>query len=74
MFWPDGSNYKGDWEMGVKHGFGEMTLENGKVLRGIFSNDVLVGPIKKDSEKPIKLKMPKGPLKVDTASDPIGFK
>jgi hypothetical protein len=74
MFWPDGSNYRGDWEMGVKHGFGEITLANGKVLIGIFNNDVFVGPVKDDSVKPKKLKIPKGPVKVDMASDPIGFK
>ena len=41
--------------MGVKHGFGEITLANGKVHRGIWENDVLTGPVQNDSVKPKKL-------------------
>jgi hypothetical protein len=52
MFWVDGSIYKGDWQLGVQHGFGEITLLDGKVKQGKFQNNVYIGKVKDDTVKP----------------------
>ena len=52
MFWIDGSIYKGDWEMGVQHGFGMITLTDGTIKKGKFENNVYVGKVTETTEKP----------------------
>jgi hypothetical protein len=36
MYWIDGSIYKGDWDLGMQHGFGEITLPNKQSIKGEF--------------------------------------
>lgn len=56
MYWVDGQIYKGDWEFGVQHGFGEITFVNGKVKTGKFENNVYTGKVKPETQKPEPLK------------------
>jgi hypothetical protein len=35
--------YKGDWEQGFQHGFGMITLTDGRTLKGKFENNVFMG-------------------------------
>ena len=55
MYWVDGSKYKGDWEQGVQHGFGEITLPDGKIKKGKFENNVYIGKVEDDTIKPLPL-------------------
>lgn len=60
MFWKDGSYYKGDWEMGVQHGFGTIRLVTGEVKKGRFENNVYMGKIddEENAERPKPLPKP----------------
>ena len=60
MFWKDGSWYKGDWEMGVQHGFGTIRLIDGTVKKGRFENNVYIGKVddEENAERPKPLPKP----------------
>ena len=50
MFWNDSSHYKGEWKRGLRSGFGEHVLSNGKKRVGQFIDDKFAGAIMKESE------------------------
>ena len=52
MYWKDGSVYKGDWEQGMQHGFGEITLTDGRVQKGKFDNNQFIEVVKDNTKKP----------------------
>jgi hypothetical protein len=52
MYWIDGSVYKGDWEQGMQHGFGEITLTDGRVQKGKFENNQFIEVVKDNTKKP----------------------
>jgi hypothetical protein len=35
--------YKGEWSMNIRHGYGEMTLRDGTILKGQFTNNQAMG-------------------------------
>ena len=37
--------FKGYWERGIQHGEGEMCMRGEAARRGLFENNVYVGPI-----------------------------
>jgi hypothetical protein len=58
MYWRDGSVYKGDWEQGMQHGFGEITLTDGRVQKGKFENNQFIEVVKDNTKKPEPLLSP----------------
>ena len=55
MHWKDGSYYKGEWNKGVQHGQGEMSIiENGvkKFKRGKFKKNVFIETLQEVPEMP----------------------
>jgi len=39
MYWADGSDYKGDWDSGMQHGFGTVTMIDGLQKRGKYERN-----------------------------------
>ena len=59
MYWADGSNYKGDWDSGMQHGFGTVTMANGVSKHGKFENNVYICKVDEDTVKPDKVRKAK---------------
>lgn len=55
MFWTDGSVYKGDWEQGLQHGFGEINLKDGTVKKGKFERNQFIEEIKQNTKRPLSM-------------------
>ena len=65
MHWVDGSVYKGDWVMGVKHGIGSIQLKDGKIKKGRFENNNYIGKVADETARPGKLSAPLETLRED---------
>ena len=54
--------------MGVQHGFGEITLTNGKVRKGKFENNKYIAKLEDDTTKPAPLRPARALKHVDVKS------
>jgi len=39
MIWPDGREYKGDYEYDERHGYGTYKFKNGSIYKGNWSHN-----------------------------------
>ncbi len=51
MSWVDGSSYKGAWERGIQHGYGEMRDKEGNRKKGFFFDNIYIGDEKNIFDK-----------------------